>query len=124
MLRVLFSKHTAPLLAISLLLIVSLACNAVSSGTSTAQPSSNSNQQATPAETASQNITTEQDVTYGPGPLELVDTKIGLSDLSSYTAKIVITFDGTQDGNTAKWSKSYTMLAVNKPQARQWTIEK
>lgn len=124
MFRIHFGRHIVPFLFLALLLVISSACNASSVSTPNTQPSLNSNQQATHAGTESQNITLEQDINYGPGPFDIVDTKTGLSDLSSYTARLVITFDGTQDGNAVKWSKSYTMLAITNPQARQWTIEK
>ncbi len=119
MIRILFTKRTASPLFILLLLAVLLACNAIpGSAPDNATPSS------PPADSDQQKITIESDTDYGPGPFELTDTKVGLSDLSGYTATLTITFDGTRDGNAEKWSKTYTMLATKDPQARQWTIEK
>src|SRR6185436_12342831 len=103
------------LLALLLIAILS----ACSSGTP-AQPPTESQ----PVDSEQDVLTIERDTEYGPGPFDLPDTKAGLSGLSSYAANLVITFDGTRDGNAEKWSKAYAMVAMNNPQARQWTIEK
>jgi hypothetical protein len=47
---------------------------------------------------------------------------VGLAALSSYRAALVFTFTGTRRGQTGHWSKTYTMLASQKPAARQVTI--
>lgn len=120
MFRILFTRHTVFLLISLVLLTVSSACNAASGGPSTAQPSL----AAEPTTSDQQEIVIERDTDFGPGPFELLDTRVGLSDLASYTVNLVITFDGTRDGNAENWSKAYTMLATNSPPARQWTIER
>jgi len=109
----LFSRHLITLLMA--LLLISLACNTLT-GSSPAGDS--------PTDPDEQKWISEVEKDYGPGPFDLPDTKAGLSNLSSYTASLTITFDGIRDGNAENWSKMYTMLATNNPLARQWTIEK
>ena len=58
----------------------------------------------------------------GPGPFDLPDTKVGLAELSSYTATLTLTFVGTSGGGQGDWSTSTVMLASNNPVARQKTF--
>jgi hypothetical protein len=60
---------------------------------------------------------------FGPGAFTFPDTKAGLADLSSYKIMLKYSFDGTRDGKTEQWSKTYVMLATKDPAARQLTIE-
>ncbi len=78
---------------------------------------------ATPTVSLSGDLTVTQAVTFGPGPFILPDTKVGLADLSSYTATLTVTFDGTVNGQPAKWSRTDMMLASKEPAARQLTIQ-
>lgn len=108
--RMLFMKNIALGLPLILVLCVSLACSALSStptGSSTPVP-----------------VVVQEDTNFGPGTFDLTDPRVGLSALSGYQAAVTITFDGTQNGTAVKWSKTYTMLATNSPQARQWMIER
>jgi hypothetical protein len=114
-----FKKHTSLSLFILLLIAVLSACTSVP-----ASPSVNVTPGHTPGASNQQEITIERDIKYGPGPFELPDPKVGLAELSGYTATLTMMFEGTRDGNTEKWSKTYTMLAAQDPPARQWTIEK
>jgi len=68
-------------------------------------------------------FTVTQAVTFGTGPFILADPKTGLSDLTSYSAKLMVAFDGTVNGQPAKWSRTYVMLVAKAPPARQLTIE-
>jgi hypothetical protein len=61
---------------------------------------------------------------FGPGSFNFPDTKEGLSDLASYKASLTISFDGTRDGKSQKWEKTYVMLNAKEPAAIQLTIEK
>src|SRR5450432_388493 len=61
---------------------------------------------------------------FGPGPFNLTMPTVGLSDLSSYRATLTVLFKGTQAGQPALWSRTYVMLASQKPAARQLTIDK
>jgi len=63
-------------------------------------------------------------VVFGPGAFNFPDTQAGLVDLTSYKATLTLSFDGTRAGNTEQWSKTYVMLTVKEPAARQLTIEK
>ncbi len=64
------------------------------------------------------------EVTLGPGPFNFRDTRAGLADLSSYKATLILSFDGSRDGQPSLWSKTYVMLSMKEPAARQLTIEK
>ncbi len=78
----------------------------------------------TPEASYPEELTIEKELTFGPGPFIYTDTRTGLADLPGYQARLTLTFDGTRDGQTQKWSKTYTMLATKDPQARQLTIER
>lgn len=68
-------------------------------------------------------LTIQADVVFGPGAFIFPDTEAGLADLSSYKATLRLSFDGTRDGQTEQWSKTYVMLNTQEPAARQLTIE-
>lgn len=118
-----------------MLLLVTSACQAAGTATSTQTPGgSPANTQpptlavgaptATPEPTV---VPTQGDVirnvVLGPGTFNFTETAAGLADLTSYTATLTLSFDGTQAGQPQKWSKKYVMLASQKPPARQLTIE-
>jgi hypothetical protein len=63
------------------------------------------------------------EVTFGPGPFNLLTPTAGLSDLSSYRATLTISFDGTNAGEPQQWSRTYTLLATQSPPARQLMID-
>ncbi len=79
---------------------------------------------ATTPGTPPEKLTIHTDVVYGSGTFNLPDAKVGLSNLSSYTATLVLSFDGRRDGQSEKWSETYSMLMQSEPPARQLTIEK
>jgi hypothetical protein len=60
---------------------------------------------------------------FGPGPFNLEDPSAGLAALSSYTATLKISFDGTWAGQLGQWSQTYVMLVSQEPAARQLTVE-
>ncbi|MFA5873700.1 MAG: hypothetical protein WC832_07015 [Anaerolineales bacterium] len=64
------------------------------------------------------------EVVFGPGSLNLTEPAAGLSDLSGYKATLILSFDGTQAGQSQQWSRTYVMLASQEPAARRLTIEK
>lgn len=66
----------------------------------------------------------QADVVFGPGTFIFPETKAGLSDLNSYKATLTLAFDGTRDGKTERWSKTYVMLTTKEPAVRQLTVEK
>lgn len=78
---------------------------------------------ATPTPDPNDETTSEPfEATFGPGPFNLMLPEAGLETLSSYRATLILTFDGTLDGQPSQWSRTYTML-VNAT-GRQLTIEK
>lgn len=110
--------------ALMISLLTLSACSAAPGTNSlpTTLPTGSAPETATP-ESIPEELTIEQEITFGPGPFIYTDTKAGLSQLPSYQVVLTITFDGTRDGQPQKWSKTYTMLATKDPQARQLTIE-
>lgn len=101
---------TRPWLLLITPLLISLACSTLTRGGPTAS---------TPAP-----VTVQKDIVYGSGPFNLPDAGVGLSELSSYEATLILSFDGTRDGQSEKWSQTYVMQAQKDPAARQLTIEK
>jgi len=62
-------------------------------------------------------------VIFGPGPFDLLDPAVGLADLSSYQATLMISFDGTQAGQPSQESHTYVMLVSRESAARQITVD-
>ncbi|KAB2854599.1 MAG: hypothetical protein F9K46_16725, partial [Anaerolineae bacterium] len=48
------------------------------------------------------------EATFGPGPFNLILPEAGLETLASYRATLILSFDGTLDGQPAQWSRTYT----------------
>ncbi len=114
----LLTKRSRIALLILILLLVSFACLPDGPLAGTQEPSETSTNSQTP-----DMVSVPGDVTFGPGPFILTDTKAGLADLSSYKATLTYSFDGTQAGQAEQWSKTYVMLTTKEPAARQLTIE-
>ena len=102
-----YGKPVAILLTAPVL--ISLACSISGGGT--------------PAASQPEIVTITKDVTYGAGPFDLPDAKVGLSELSSYQATLALSFEGTENGQPKTWSKTYLMLRQTDPPARQLTVE-
>jgi len=94
------SRRGTMLLLVLMPVLVSLACVTLTGGGS-------------PAE-----------VVFGSGPFTFPDATTGLLDLSSYKATLVLSFEGTRDGQTQQWSRTYVMLTTKEPAARLLTIDK
>lgn len=92
-------------------LLVSLACLTVTSVPSTATPESGA-------------VSVESNVDFGPGAFDFPDAEAGLAGLSSYKATLTVAFDGTESGQSQRWSKTYVMLATKEPSAHQLAIQK
>ena len=75
-----------------------------------------------PSSSQSSGVTVHENVTFGSGPFNLPDPKVGLSDLSSYSATLTMSFSGTQNGQAQQWSRKYVMLASRQPAVRQLTV--
>jgi len=69
-------------------------------------------------------LSVEADVVFGSGPFNFPDTRAGLADQSSYKATLIMSFDGTRDGQPSQWSKTYVMHTTKEPATLQLTIEK
>ncbi len=63
-------------------------------------------------------------VIFGPGSFNFTKSAAGLAELSGYEATLTLSFNGTLDAHSHKWSKTYVMLTTTKPAARQLTIAK
>jgi hypothetical protein len=63
-------------------------------------------------------------VVFGSGAFSMQTTDAGLAGLPSYTATLTLAFDGTRAGQPSTWSKTYVMLDMTTPAARQLTIQK
>ncbi len=106
-----FRLFTVLLLVLAALLI-SPACLTLTGGTSAG----------TEAPEGAESV--EVDVDFGPGPFNFTNTRAGLTELSSYKATLSMSFDGTRDGQTQTWSKTYVMLSSKEPATLQLNIEK
>jgi hypothetical protein len=136
-------RRRTGLLLLALPVLVSLACNtrlgrppgatpvvgaptgaatlALGQSTVAATPAGAPTVEGTPAPAAG---TAVVPLVLGPGAFTLPDATAGLADLASYQATLTLTFTGTRDGTSQKWSKTYVMLSTKEPAARQVTIEK
>lgn len=90
--------------------LISLACGASAGGL--------------PGASAADELTVQRNMVFGSGPFNFIDPRAGLADLAGYKATLTITFDGTNAGQTTKWSAAYSMLASRDPAAKQLNIEK
>lgn len=137
-------RRPASLLFIILPVLVSLACTTVLGGSagptpapvrptqapvgSTSAPGKSTQTPAGAATVAATEASVQPtalaEALFGPGPFNLADPQAGLADLDSYQATLTISFDGTHDGASQKWSKTYTMLTARHPAGRQLTIAK
>ena len=68
--------------------------------------------------------TFDASLVLGSGPFTLQTTTTGLAALPSYTATLTLSFEGTRGGQPSTWSKTYAMLAMTTPAARQLTIQR
>jgi hypothetical protein len=66
---------------------------------------------------------TPSEITFGPGSFDLPDPVAGLTELSGYRATLILSFDGTRDGQPDQWTRTYEMRTSQNPPARQLTIE-
>ncbi len=101
-------NHRLFSLVLPALLVASLACSGLTG--------------LLPGASQSNEVTVQETRTFGSGSFTLSDPKAGLSDLSSYTATLTLTFDGTGNGQSEKWSKKYVMLASKESAVRQLLV--
>jgi hypothetical protein len=78
----------------------------------------------TPA-TSSEDLGTEEivgqdiELVLGPGTFFLDDPRVGLADLSGYTATLTRSFEGSVSGESQQWSETYVLLRDNGSAASQ-----
>jgi hypothetical protein len=77
--------------------------------------------QPAPNEVSEESIPSE--ITFGPGSFDLPDPAAGLAELSGYHTTLILSFDGTRDGQPEQWTRTYEMRANQDPPARQLTIK-
>lgn len=104
---------------IPLLLLMVAACNPPPGTPPPAESSLTSAPTEQPGE-----LTLEQEMVFGPGSFIYTDPRAGLAELAGYQAELVMTFEGTRDGQPWQWSQTYKLLADNESAARAWTLEK
>jgi hypothetical protein len=109
----LLSRRGAILLMMLIPLLVSLACITILGDDSQAD-----------SQASDDELIVQTDMVFGPGDFILPETKAGLSELSSYKATLVMSFEGTREGSRQQWSKTYVMLVSTGPRARQLEVEK
>jgi len=62
------------------------------------------------------------EIETGPGSFFFVDRSAGLSGLSSYTATLTVSFEGTEGGQTNNWTGTYDLVHTQDPSARALTF--
>jgi hypothetical protein len=110
MIRSYLRSHFAALLILALLLLLSVAVAA----------------QEDPTEEPDTLVVVTSEpfeVTFGSGPFNLLSPTTGLSNLSSYRATLIVSFEGTNTGQPVEWTRIYTFLAMQDPPASQLTID-
>jgi len=83
----------------------------------TIEPSAPGGTGGTVAPTAAGNVIT------GPGDMFVLEPTDGLDALDSYTAKLVVTFDGTESGTASSWTSTTTYSFVRAPSAYLLTVD-
>lgn len=58
---------------------------------------------------------------YGPGTFNLLAPASQLAELSAYRSTLIMSFTGTESGQTSEWSNTYEMITSGDPAARQLT---
>ncbi len=59
----------------------------------------------------------------GPGSFHFPNPRAGMAELSSYTATLTRSFDGTEAGQARQWSSTHVLIYNKEPAARVLTIE-
>lgn len=65
----------------------------------------------------------EVELELGPGSFDLTDPRVGLADLANYEQTLVVSFQGTRDGQPHQWSQTQTLLHRGEPLESMLTIE-
>jgi hypothetical protein len=106
-------RRLTPVLAASLALPLFLAaCKpepAVQEATGTPQPNENAD--------------ASGGTVYATGPFDLPDPAVGLTDLGSYQATLVQSFEGLRDGQPEQWTRTVILEASRDPVYSQVTVD-
>lgn len=114
-----FSKRWTMLLFLLILSLVLSAC-----GTRTDAPPAEETGDPAAVSQIPGAVMVQGEVAFGPGAFVFPEPNAGLAELSSYKSTLMLSFDGTHDGQAEQWSKIYVMLSTKEPAARQFAIEK
>lgn len=112
-----------PTLFLAVFLLLGAACQAGGAGEPEAQSTP------APTDTLSTEIVPEggesfdAELEVGPGDFFLADPRMGLDGLSSYTATLVVTFDGSGAGKPSQGTSTTTLWFSRDPLAYQLRIE-
>ncbi len=68
-------------------------------------------------------ITYQREISVGPGPFYMTDTRSGLEQLANYMITLMVSFEGTQAGNPDQWSITFQWYYTAEPALRQVWIE-
>jgi hypothetical protein len=130
-----FREALAPLVWVALL----ASCSGASSDAPTAVESDGSAAASTPetgtadtlsgdtqpGDTTSTDIASEgTPITFGPGPIQLVDPAVGIENLPAFQATLSITFDGDRDGTVEQWTQNEAVTMSREPMLSQFTSER
>jgi hypothetical protein len=105
-----FPGYSRILFSMLLLVAISFACQATGGGTPEAEISD------TPQ-------VMEVDIELGPGSFDYPDSSAGLETLSSFKARLTVSFDGTENGQVKQWSNTSILTYQKEPLARTLTFE-
>jgi hypothetical protein len=114
------SKRWIMALQVTACLLALMACTMVDTIGQTVEVQSNATQ---PEGAQATTGAIQNTVVFGPGSFNLEDPTVGLADLSSYTAALTLSFNGTLAGQPSQYSHTYRMLASQEKTAHQLTIE-
>jgi hypothetical protein len=110
MMRLLLKRSSIALIVLALVLLSG--GGAVAQDTLTEEP-----------DTTSVPISEPFEVTFGSGSFDLLSPMVSLSDLPSYRATLMVSFQGTIGEQPAAWTRTYTLLVSQDTPARQLTID-
>jgi hypothetical protein len=63
------------------------------------------------------------ELTFGPGDIVVGDPMVGLDELASYRATLTVSFNGTRQGQSEQWTRTYALVQSRDPLVRLYTVE-
>jgi hypothetical protein len=76
-----------------------------------------------PQQSPAPSTITSGEVELGPGNFDLLDPRVGLDALASYSESLTLTFDGTRGGQQSQWTKTYSFSHTEQPLASTLYLE-